>query len=511
MRVLLLYPIFPKTMLSFEKPMEYMGKKALLPPLGLITVAAILPQEWEFKLVDHNIRDVTEEEWSWAELVMISGMIVQKKDFLEQVKESKRRGKPVAVGGPYPTSFLHEVQNSDADYLVLDEGEMTIPPFLAALERGEASGIFRSVEKPDITQTPMPRYDLLELDAYLEMSVQFSRGCPFLCEFCDIIVLYGRKPRTKTPAQIIRELECLYDLGWRDQVFMVDDNFIGNKRNVKQLLMELNVWMANKDYPFFFYTEASVNLAKEQELMDLMVECNFIGVFLGIETPDESILALTKKSQNLGNPLQESVKAINRAGLLIIAGFVIGFDGEKSGIGKHIVEFVEQAAIPTALLTMLQALPNTALWDRLQKEGRLLEQSGDINQTTLMNFVPTRPVEEVAHEYVEAFWQLYEPKQYLNRVLRHLGNTEFSDIQIRKKKHRGSFSWKMFKTSMFIFWQFGVVNQTRWQFWSFFFKVIRRHSRQVEDAIKAYAFMEHFADYRQIIRDEINAQLTAGK
>ena len=336
---------------------------------------------------------------------------MQKKDFLEQVQETKRRGKPVAVGGPYPTAFLDEVQNSGADYLVLDEGEMTIPPFLAALERGEPSGIFRSVEKPDITQTPIPRYDLLELDAYLDMPVQFSRGCPFLCEFCDIIVLYGRKPRTKTPAQIIRELECLYDLGWRDQVFMVDDNFIGNKRNVKQLLRELKVWMAEKNYPFTFYTEASVNLAKEQELMELMVACNFIAVFLGIESPDESILTSTKKAQNLGNPLNESVKAINQAGLLIIAGFIIGFDGEKSGIGKHIVEFVEEVAIPIASLTILKAPPNTALWHRLEKEGRLLEQSGEINQTDLMNFIPTRPVEEVAHEYVEAFWQLYEPKQ----------------------------------------------------------------------------------------------------
>jgi radical SAM superfamily enzyme YgiQ (UPF0313 family) len=500
-------------MFSFEKPMEYMGKKALLPPLGLITVAAILPQEWEFKLVDRNIRDATEEEWDWAELVMLSAMIVQKKDFLEQVQETKRRGKPVAVGGPYPTSFLHEVQNSGADYLVLDEGEMTIPPFLAALERGEPNGIFRSVEKPDITKTPIPRYDLLELDAYLEMSVQFSRGCPFLCEFCDIIVLYGRKPRTKTPAQIIRELECLYDLGWRDQVFMVDDNFIGNKRNVKQLLMELKVWMEKKNYPFFFYTEASVNLAKEQELMELMVECNFIAVFLGIETPDESVLASTKKSQNLGTPLNESVKAINKAGLWIIAGFVIGFDGEKSGIGKRIVEFVEQAAIPTALLAMLQALPNTALWHRLQKEGRLLEQSGDINQTTLMNFIPARPVEEVAHEYVEAFWQLYEPKRYLNRALRHLKNTEVSKIQktIQKKRQGGSFSWKMFKMSMFIFWKFGVVEQTRWQFWSYLFKAIWLNPSQVENSVRLYVFMEHFSDYRQIIRDQINAQLTASK
>lgn len=273
------------------------------------------------------------------------------------------------------------------------------------------------------------------------------------------------------------------------------------------------VWMAEKNYPFTFYTEASVNLAKEQELMEFMVACNFIGVFLGIESPDESILASTKKSQNLGNPLSESVKAINQAGLFIIAGFVIGFDGEKPGTGKRIVEFVEEAAIPTAVLTMLQALPNTGLWNRLQKEGRLLEQSGDINQTTLMNFVPSRPVEEVAHEYVEAFWQLYEPKRYLNRALRHSMNTEVSNIQkmIRKKRQRGSFSWKMFKVSMFIFWKFGVVDQRRWKFWSYLLKAIWLNPSQAENAVRLYIFAEHFADYRQIIRNQINAQLAVGK
>jgi len=512
MRVLLLYPVFPKTFFSYDKPIKYMGKKAFSSPLGLITVAAILPQKWEFKLVDRNIRDVTEEEWDWAELVMISAMIVQKKDFHDQVQESKRRGKPVAVGGPYATSFIHEVQNSEADYLVLDEGEMTIPPFLAALERGESNGIFRSAEKPDITQTPIPRYDLLELDAYIDMSVQFSRGCPFLCEFCDITVLYGRKPRTKTPAQIIRELECLYDLGWREQVFMVDDNFIGNKRNVKELLRELKGWMEKKNYPFFFYTQTSVNLAKEQELMELMVECGFIAVFLGIESPDESVLASTNKSQNLGNSLIESVKAINQAGLLIIAGFIIGFDGEKSGIGKRIVKFVEEAAIPTALLGILQALPNTALWHRLEKEGRLLDQRA-FSQTSLMNFVPTRPIEEVAYDYVEAFWQIYEPKRYLNRVTRQLTNMKISNIQktIRKKQKSASFNWKMFKMSIMLIWQFGVVKQTRWIFWSFMLKNIWLHPSQAEDALKLYSLMEHFSDYRQIIRDDITAQLAAGK
>jgi radical SAM superfamily enzyme YgiQ (UPF0313 family) len=243
----------------------------------------------------------------------------------------------------------------------------------------------------------------LELNAYDSMSVQFSRGCPFQCEFCDIIVLYGRKPRTKTPAQLLAELDCLYQLGWRRAVFMVDDNFIGNKRNVKLLLQELKVWMAEHKYPFAFNTEASVDLSQDQEMLDLMVECNFNAVFLGIETPDEESLQMTKKFQNTRNSLVESVQAITKAGLRPMAGFIIGFDGEKAGAGDRIVRFAETTGIPTTTFAMLQALPNTALWHRLDKEGRLRGKDGNINQTTLMNFIPTRPLEDIGREYIERF------------------------------------------------------------------------------------------------------------
>ena len=359
MKILLIYPLFPKSFWSLEKVLELVGRKALLPPLGLITVAALLPQEWDYKLVDRNIREITEAEWNWAELIIISGMIVQKEDFLQQIREAKRRGKSVAVGGPYPTALPDEVQAEGADYLVLDEGEITLPILVEAIQQGKTQGIFRTIEKPDVTQTPIPRYDLLDLNAYTDMSVQFSRGCPFQCEFCDIITLYGRKPRTKTPAQLLRELEYLYDLGWRRSVFIVDDNFIGNKRNVKLLLKELKVWISEKNYPFSFTTEASVDLAKDPGLMELMVECNFTNVFLGIETPDEGSLTLTKKFQNTHEPLSEAVDQITRMGLRVMAGFIIGFDGEQPGAGDRIVKFVEETGIPLAFLNMLQVLPHT--------------------------------------------------------------------------------------------------------------------------------------------------------
>jgi len=252
MNILLVYPRFPKSFWSFDKTLELVNFKAQLPPLGLVTVAAILPQTWNFKLVDRNVRAVQPEEWQWADIVLVSAMIVHRVDFLEAIQTAKGYGKRVAVGGPYPTALPQEAMAAGADFLILDEGEITLPMFVEAVARGDSHGTFRSNgEKPDVTGTPIPRYDLLELDAYAEMSVQFSRGCPFQCEFCDIIVLYGRKPRTKSPQQLLAELQCLYDLGWRRSIFMVDDNFIGNKRNVKLLLQAMKPWMEERGYPGF--------------------------------------------------------------------------------------------------------------------------------------------------------------------------------------------------------------------------------------------------------------------
>lgn len=504
MRILLVYPVFPKTFWSYEKILALVDRKVLLPPLGLVTVAAILPQEWEFKLVDRNIRQVTEEEWKWADVVIFSAMIVQKADLLDQIQEAKKRGKLVAVGGPYPTSVPHEVQQVGADFLILDEGEITLPMFIEAIERGETSGIFRATEKPDVTTTPVPRFDLLELDAYDMMSVQFSRGCPFQCEFCDIIVLYGRKPRTKTPAQLLAELDYLYKLGWRRGIFMVDDNFIGNKRNVKLLLKELKVWMAEHKYPFRFDTEASIDLAQDSELMELMVECGFAAVFLGIETPDEDSLQLTKKFQNTRSSLTEAVQTIIKAGLRPMAGFIIGFDGEKPGAGNRIVRFAELAAIPSTTFAMLQALPNTALWHRLNKEGRLRDhKDGNINQTTLMNFIPTRPLEDIAREYIEAFCTLYDPERYLDRTYRCFLMMGAPSWTVPFKMPE----WVVVKALLLIIWRQGIKRETRWKFWHHLFSIIKHNPRVAEHYLATCAHNEHFLEYRQIVRDQIESQL----
>ncbi|NET55527.1 MAG: DUF4070 domain-containing protein [Symploca sp. SIO2E6] len=508
MRVLLLYPLFPKSFWSFEKAIELIGCKVSLPPLGLITVAAILPQTWEFRLVDRNVRSETEADWEWADVVIVSGMIVQKPDMLNLIRQGKQRGKLMAAGGPYVTSVPEKASEAGVDFLILDEGEITLPLFVEAIKRGETSGVFRAYgEKPNVTQTPIPRYDLLELNAYSDMSVQFSRGCPFQCEFCDIITLYGRQPRTKTPAQLLAELQTLYELGWRRAVFVVDDNFIGNKRNVKLLLRELAPWMAQHGYPFSLVTEASVNLAEDQELLDLMIAANFTAVFLGIETPDTDSLTLTKKYQNTRNSLVEAVQKINQSGLRVMAGFIMGFDGEKPGAGDRIINFVEATAIPFAFFSMLQALPNTALWERLKKEGRLLEEEGQDkatgNQTSLTNFITSRPIEELAQEYIRCFWELYEPERYLGRVYRHY-------LSMQPKPHKKKFQMLKLieiRALLIIVWREGIKRKTRWQFWHQLFSILRHNPRVFTSYITNFAHLEHFLDYRQIVRDEIESQL----
>ncbi|MBF2050168.1 MAG: DUF4070 domain-containing protein [Elainella sp. C42_A2020_010] len=503
MRTLLIYPRFPQSFWSFERALALVNRKALLPPLGLVTVAALLPQEWEFRLVDRNVRDVTEAEWEWADLVILSAMIVQKEDFAEQIRAAKQRGKRVAVGGPYATSLPHEAAEFGADFLILGEGEITLPMFVEAIQRGDTGGTFTTDEKPDVTSTPVPRFDLLEMDAYDNMSVQFSRGCPFQCEFCDIIVLYGRKPRTKTPAQFIAELERLYELGWRRSVFLVDDNFIGNKRNVKLLLRELKTWMAERSYPFFLNTEASVDLAQDEELMEMMVDCNFNAVFLGIETPDTDSLAVTKKFQNTRNPLVESVQNIMRHGLRVTAGFIIGFDGEKAGAGDRVVRFVEETAISLAMFSMLQVLPGTALWHRLKKEGRLLDERGNINQTTLMNFIPSRPIEAIAQEYIDAFWQLYDPQHYLDRTYRQF-------LLLGEPRHKTTLrkpSWVVIRAMLTIFWRQGVLRKTRWTFWPYLIHIMIAKPRNWQYYLSICALGEHFLEYRQLVDQQIRAQL----
>lgn len=520
MRTLFIYPEFPKTFWSYEKILELVDRKVLLPPLGLVTVAALLPQSWEMKLVDRNVREVREEEWDWAELVVISGMIVQKADMAEQIARAKARGLPVAVGGPFASSTPDAPELAQADFKVLDEGEITLPLFVEALERGATSGRFTAEgAKPDVTATPVPRYDLLELDAYSEMSVQFSRGCPFNCEFCDIIVLYGRKPRTKTPEQLIAELQRLYDLGWRRSVFLVDDNFIGNKRNVKLLLPALRQWQIEHGYPFSFATEASVDLAADQELMDLMAECRFESVFLGIETPDAASLETARKLQNTRTSLEESVEKITASGLRVMAGFIIGFDGEQRGAGNRIVEFVTRTGIPHAMMGMLQALPNTAMWTRLEQEGRLIQDSAaakGVNQTNLLNFVPTRPIQDIATEYMEAFSTLYEPNTYIDRVYSYFLKlppqrykqilTEHPPVATGDGGRKGV-SWIDLRALAIVVWRQGIKRNTRLRFWRALAGMARHNPARFKGFISILAHSEHFLEYRQIVRREIQEQL----
>lgn len=503
MRVLLIYPRFPSSFWSFENFLKLLNRKVLLPPLGLISVASLLPQNWQFKLVDCNIRTVTEEEWSWAEIVIISAMIVQKVDFRDQIYEAKKRGKKVAVGGPYPTSLPEHAKSAGADFLILDEGEITLPLFVRAIECGELTGTFTAQgKKADVTQTPIPRFDLLQLDAYHQMSIQFSRGCPFQCEFCDIIVLYGRKPRTKEADQVLAELDYLLKLGWNRYIFMVDDNFIGNKRNVKIFLNKLKIWQKEHHYPFQFYTEASIDLADDLELMELMVECGFTSVFLGIETPDEDSLKVTKKYQNTRNPLQESIDRIIRAGLIPMAGFILGFDGERSGAGDRIAEFVQRASISEAFFTILQALPNTALWHRLKKENRLVNEEGNINQTTLMNFVPSRDIAEIVQEYVQAFWYLYEPDNYLDRTYQC-----FIKLGRSKIKTNTKLDWVAIRLLLMIAWRQGVKRSTRWKFWHYLWNIQKYNPSVLNDYLIFCASYEHFGEYREAVQIELEKQL----
>ena len=514
MRVLLLYPQFPITFWSLHGALELLGRKVLLPPLGLITVAALLPERWELRLVDTNIRPVSLQDWAWADLVIASAMLVQRHHLAQLIRSAKEHQLPVAVGGPFATSTPDAAELKEADYLILDEGEITIPLFLKALERGQKQGLFKaSGERPDVQTSPIPRFDLLDQQHYSLMAVQFSRGCPYQCEFCDIIVLYGRKPRTKEPSQLLAEFDCLYRLGWRGEIFLVDDNFIGNKRNVKRLLPVLKNWQRIHNWPFSFTTEASLDLAQDEELMIAMAMAGFKRVFLGIETPDQNSLKLTHKDQNTRHPLDQAVVDITAHGLEVMAGFILGFDGETSGAGDRIVQFIERTGIPLAMVGILIALPNTALWDRLQKEGRLLESSDGFDQgvqTHLLNFRTQRPMPEIAGEFLEAFSALYDPHAYLERVYRYCCALDAGRRRISSDQRQGR-NWNqgsvLLRGLTILCWRQGLRRKTRWLFWKRLIQISTQHSLVLGEYLWLLMLNEHFISYQASMKDQVQQQL----
>lgn len=422
---LIIYPRFsPHSFWNFSFVAKMRGARYNMPPLGLLTVAALLPREWECRLVDLNTCDLDESLFDWADIVMIGGMITQRLETLRLIRMAHEHGKPVAVGGPDPTSvpnWYHE-----ADFLVLDEAELTIPDFLKAWNEGAKSGHFTANgKKPDVTTSPVPRFDLVNFSNYLYIGVQCSRGCPYTCEFCDIIELYGRVPRFKTPDQVLTELNTLYEAGYRGQVDFVDDNFIGNKKAAKELLIKLIAWSEERNWPFFFSTEATITLAADPVMLDLMKQCDFRWVFVGIETPDPATLRQTQKKQNTLKPIADSIRKINESGMLVLAGFILGFDEEKTGAGEALATFVEETRIGIAMTGLLASLPNTQLERRLFREGRqfVRPETGDgmraeeaDQMTGGLNFVTRRPRAEILKEYRDTLKRLYSPKSYFKRV-----------------------------------------------------------------------------------------------
>jgi hypothetical protein len=422
-RVLMIYPRFSAdSFWVYTEACELAGAKYPTAPLGLITVAAMLPSSWEVRLVNRNTEDLAPDDLEWADMVMTGGMLFQQADALKIIDMAQALGKPVAVGGPDVSS--HQNVYARADFRVIGEAEGIIDEFIAAWERGERNGLFEAPKfKIDVTKTPIPRFDLLKFEHYLYIGVQYSRGCPFTCEFCDIIELYGRVPRTKTNAQMLAELDALYELGYRGHVDFVDDNLIGNKKSVKQFLPDLRTWLERNDYPFEFSTEASLNLSDDDELLALMRDANFFAVFVGIESPDEETLKQMRKKQNTRRDIPESIHRIYAHGMFVLAGFIVGFDAEKGSVARPMADLVQNCSIPIAMVGLLYALHHTQLGRRLTQEGRIHPGSdvqhasgGGDHCTTGLNFDTLRPRNEILTDYRDVLERVYDPVVFAERL-----------------------------------------------------------------------------------------------
>lgn len=515
MRALLVYPEFPLSFWSFRKAVQFRGNKTTNPPLGLLTVAALLPSEWELRLADLNTRTLTEQDWQWADLILISAMYIQRAGLLALVREAKRRGKTAVAGGPHPTSLPEAVLEAGCDFVVRGEGENTIPLLLEALRNGQ-TGVIQTDEKPDLTTSPIPRFDLVRLNDYDCMTIQTSRGCPFDCEFCDVVSLFGRTPRHKTPTQVLAELESLYRLGATGSVFICDDNFIGSKKQAQALLKELIPWSKSRGEPFGFLTQASVNLGQDREMIDLLTEANFAKVFIGIESPDEKVLETSRKYHNIKNPLMESLNNIKQQGITVMSSFIFGLDGETKGAGQRICSFMEQTDIPMAMLGVLQVPPHSSLWNRLEREGRMrVDEGHDAGTFAPPNFVPDRPEAEILQEYVDAWDYLYEPSRYLARAYRyHLamrptrrtvakaGGTPLPNDEVPKQPMAWRRKLVDLRAFFRILWRQGILPPYRGQFLTQLIGILRKNPSRFMQYFVTCAMGEDLFYMRRVVREK---------
>ncbi|HSF80477.1 MAG TPA: B12-binding domain-containing radical SAM protein [Anaerolineales bacterium] len=487
MKILLVYPEFPDTFWSFKHALKFIKKKAASPPLGLITVAAMLPSAWEKQLVDLNVTKLTPKDMAWADYIFISAMIVQREAARELITCCKDFGVKVVAGGPLFT-MEHE-QFPEVDHFVLNEAEITLPLFLVDLANGCAQKVYTTDKYPDIRQTPAPLWQLANLKHYDTVSIQFSRGCPFSCDFCNVTALLGHRPRTKTAAQIIAELDSLYALGWRKSIFFVDDNFIGNKKQIKsEVLPALIEWRKGK-IGMPFSTEASINLADDPELLSLMTQAGFDTVFVGIETPNEDSLVECSKNQNKGRDLIESIKRLQRAGLQVQGGFIVGFDNDPPSIFQQQIEFIQKSGIVMAMVGLLQAPPGTRLYERMQQEGRVVnEMSGD-NVDGSTNIIPKMGLEPLQKGYRKLLGQIYAPQFYYERVLTFLREYHPPEIRI----HLDPQYILALGRSIY---RLGIRGLERVHYWRLFFWTLFRRPRLFPLAITLAIMGFHF---RQVV------------
>lgn len=482
MNILLIYPQYPDTFWSFKHSLKFISKKAAFPPLGLLTVAAMLPEGWKRKLVDLNVEPLTDAHLNWADMVFLSAMIVQKEGVCQIIKRCKEYGKTIVAGGPLFTT-QHE-QFRDIDHFVLNEAEITLPLFLKDLAAGSPKPLYTTVERPDISRTPVPLWSLIDLKNYATMAIQYSRGCPFNCEFCDIIIMNGRTPRVKTPAQMKREFQALFEAGWRKSVFIVDDNFIGNTHKAKQLLPVLIEWQRQHKFPFTLLTEVSANLARDEELMQLMSAANFFKVFLGLETPNQDSLLECGKKQNTIGSMAEVVDTIHHHGMQVMGGFIVGFDHDPENIFEMQVRFIQQIGVVTAMVGILTALPQTRLWHRLKAEGRLVCDASGENTDGRLNFRPKMAQEKLIAGYQQILITLYSPKQYYQRINTFL------------KNYRPTARTRLNKEDLLAFiraaWRLGIVSKARFRYWQLIAKTFFLKPRALPIAVELAIHGFHF-------------------